>query len=124
MDEQPNIHTIGEGKSFHEQIDEVRKVMEENLRYTKVIHQFTPKDAITKEQEMQKLLNDNLQYSKACYALLEKLNKWLFWHKVLSVVKILLILVPIILGIIYLPPLIKAALDPYVELLGEVKSLK
>src|SRR3989344_3649704 len=121
MEEDINIHTSGGGKPFHEQIDEVRKIMEENLRYTKVIHDFTTKDAAEREKEMMKLLNDNFEYTRACYALLEKINRWIFWQKIFGVLKILIFVIPLILAIIYLPPLIQTVISPYMELLNDAK---
>lgn len=121
MEEEINIQTPGGGKPFHEQIDEVRKILEENLRYTKVIHDFTPKDAEQKEKEMLKLMNDNFEYTRACYALLEKVNRWIFRQKIYSILKILIFVIPLILAILYLPPLIQNAASPYMELLNDAK---
>jgi len=123
MVDEINLHTSGTGKPFHEQIDEVRNLLEENLRYTKTIHEFTPKDALEREKEFTKLLHDNFEYTRACYALLGKINRWMMWQKIFSVVKILLIIVPVVLAILYLPPLLENALNPYVELLQNSKKI-
>jgi len=54
----------------------------------------------------------------------EKTRKYLMWNRILSFIKILIIIIPIILAIIYLPPLIQNAISPYQELLGEVQTGK
>lgn len=117
-----NIHTTGPERSFHDQIEDVRKIMEENLRYTKVIHELTPKGAVQEQNEMQKLIKDNFEYTKACYALLEKLNRWLFWHHIYTAIKIIVIGVPLILGIIYLPPFFVKYLKPFFDAVEKLKT--
>jgi len=66
--------------------------------------------------EIQALLEKN-------QIVLDKFQKWLVWNRVFVVLKILFIVVPIVLGIIYLPPLIQNAFGPYAELLGNVKGI-
>lgn len=114
-------------EDIREQIDEVRGLLEENLRYTKVIHEFTPKDAKSVESELVKLTHDNLEYTKANYAILEKIRTWLFWQKVTFYVKVVVIYIPIVVSIIfayyYFPPLLKNAIGPYMELLKDVKEI-
>jgi len=45
--------------------------------------------------------------------LTEKVYNYLWWQRVGYVVKLLLIIVPLILGIIYLPPLLSQIINPY-----------
>jgi len=97
-------------------VDNLRKLLEENLRYTKVVHEFTPKDADKRQKEYHELLKENTEYTKACYAVLEKLQRWVFWQKVFTILKIVLFVVPVVLGIIYLPPLLSKLFQPYLEL--------
>lgn len=124
MEENINVNTSGMGKSYHDQIDQVRSIMEENLRYTKAVHEFIPKDSSQRSKEISELLSENLKYTKACYAVLEKMNRWILWQKVFFILKLFLIVVPIILGIIFLPSLLGTAFAPYIELLEESKGIK
>lgn len=124
MDEHANIHTSGENKPFQERVDEIRNLLEENLRYTKVIHEFTPKDALEREKEFQKILKDNFEYTKACYAVLEKIRRWIFFQNIFFIIKFIAIVIPIILAVIYLPPIFKNALSQYLDLLGAADALK
>ena len=117
MAETINARTNSESKSFHQHLDELRQVAEETLRYAKTIHQFTPKDEPERYQALTRLLEDNLNYTKACYALLERWRRVLFWSRIWGVVKVLLVAVPLVVGAIYLPPLLRQWVDQYAKLL-------
>jgi len=127
MSEQNRENTISDNqdsKSFHDQMDELRGILEQNLRYTKTIHEFTPKDAIKRDEDFNKHLKEIADYTKASYAVLEKVDKWIFWQKIFFILKIFFIAIPIVLGIIYLPPLLESVLQPYQELLNSINSIK
>lgn len=117
MPENVSPHTSGQSQSFHEHLDNLRGVAEETLRYAKTIHQFTPKDTAERYQELKTLLEDNLNYTKACYAQLERWRRWLFWNRVWGGVKFVFIAVPLVLGAIYLPPLVQQWVEQYMKLL-------
>lgn len=70
------------------------------------------------DQELKELLEKNLEYNKAIYEQVEKTRKYIFWGRVVEAVKLTIIVVPIILGILYLPPLIKSFFSFYQGLLG------
>ncbi len=69
-------------------------------------------------EQFKKLLEENLAYSKAIYDSILKIRRYIFWNYVINFVKLILIVIPIILAIIYLPPLIQQFFDTYKELLG------
>jgi len=69
-------------------------------------------------EEIKKLLEQNLAYSKEIYRLTKKIKAYINFQKVMSIIYILLIVVPIILSIIYLPPLLKGVFDQYQDALG------
>ncbi|HKK53993.1 MAG TPA: hypothetical protein VJ926_00515 [Patescibacteria group bacterium] len=64
-----------------------------------------------KEADLEKLLKQNLAVSQEILNISRYIKKYIFWSRIISVVKILIILVPIILGIMYLPPIIERAVD-------------
>jgi hypothetical protein len=73
------------------------------------------------EQEIQQLKNlmkQNLELTHELEAEMRKVKNYLFWAKVWSWVKLALIMVPIILALIYLPPIIREALDEYYGVIG------
>ena len=57
-------------------------------------------------EEQNVILKDILEQSR-------KTGRYLLWLKILSILKILIVVAPIILAIIYLPPFIKKAVDAY-----------
>ncbi|MBU1987293.1 MAG: hypothetical protein ABII94_00555 [Patescibacteria group bacterium] len=59
------------------------------------------------DQEIKKILKQNTELTKEIYKMTKKISRFIFWQKVFNILKILIILVPITLGIIYLPPLFK-----------------
>jgi hypothetical protein len=58
------------------------------------------------DEQIKKLLEENIEYSKEIYHLNLKVKKYIFWGRVMATVQLLFIVVPIILGIVYLPPLL------------------
>ncbi len=71
---------------------------------------------------MKNLMKQNLELMHDLEVDVRKIKNYLFWQKVASVIKILLILIPLALAIIYLPPIIKDAMGQYYGLIGGVKS--
>jgi hypothetical protein len=70
------------------------------------------------DEEIKKLLEENLKLTKEIYAMTKKIKSFITFQKVMSFVYFLLIVVPLILGIIFLPPLLKNVYSQYSELLG------
>ncbi|MDO8592933.1 MAG: hypothetical protein Q7R92_04185 [bacterium] len=70
------------------------------------------------DEEIKKLLEQNLELTKEVYAMTKKIKNYITFQKVMSVFYILIIVVPVILSIIYLPPLLKNVFDQYKDLLG------
>lgn len=74
------------------------------------------------DEQFKKLLEENLAYSKAIYDSILKIRRYIFWNHVINFVKLIFIAVPIVLAIIYLPPLIQQFFDTYKELLGTFQA--
>lgn len=68
--------------------------------------------------DLRELLEKNLKWSQIIYEQNRKINSKLFWTAVANWIRVLLIAVPLILAVIFLPPLLKKALSGYSELLG------
>jgi cytochrome c biogenesis protein ResB len=73
---------------------------------------------INDAEDIKKLLEQNLKYSKEIYRLTKKIKNHLTFQKVMSLIYFLLIVVPLILSIIYLPPLVKNYWNQYLGLLN------
>jgi hypothetical protein len=70
------------------------------------------------DEEIKKLLEENLAYSKEVYRLTRKIKNYITFQKIISLIWLILIVAPIILGIIYLP-LLKSVFNQYKSLLGD-----
>jgi hypothetical protein len=71
----------------------------------------------TEGEKLESLLRDNLESTAKILKDIRFIKKSLRWQRAWSVFRFLLIVVPIILGVIYLPPLIKETLETYRNLL-------
>ncbi|MBU4332780.1 hypothetical protein KKD19_02310 [Patescibacteria group bacterium] len=78
-----------------------------------------PDEKPNQQEELLKLLKENLEYNKAIYKMSKKTKKFILTLQIMSIVKLLLIVVPVILAIIYLPSLLQNWIGPYQELLGQ-----
>lgn len=70
------------------------------------------------DEEIKKLLEENLMYSKEIHKYARSTNRMLMFDQVMSVIKILIIVVPLIWGFLYLAPYLKQTMGMYSELLG------
>lgn len=68
--------------------------------------------------DLKELIEKNIQLSQEVLESNKKIEGFVFWQRVFSVLKILIIFIPLILGVIYLPPLLKDVFKTYQELLG------
>ena len=66
--------------------------------------------------EQTELLRRNLELSEEILKKTEYIKTYVKWQKIWGIINILLIVTPIILGIVYLPPLIKNYLSNFTAL--------
>jgi len=71
---------------------------------------------ITKE-EVTKLLQANLERSEEILKISQEIKKYIHWQNIWGISRLLLIVIPLIIGFIYLPPLIKEVFQSYQSLL-------
>lgn len=74
-------------------------------------------------QELKELLEKNLEKNQEILLKINKFNNYIIWQRVWLVVKLFLIMVPVIISVIYLPPLLKNAFSSYQELL-DIPTIK
>jgi len=67
--------------------------------------------------ELKSLLEENLKMTKEIYEVAKKVKHFMFWQRVYGLLRILIIVVPIILAIIYLPPILSGVFKQYSELM-------
>lgn len=70
------------------------------------------------DEEIKKILEENLKLTQEIYEMTKKIKSFITFQKVMSFVYFLLIVGPLVLGIIFLPPLLKNVFSQYSELLG------
>jgi len=70
------------------------------------------------EDEIKKLLEKNLELTEEVHKMVKSVKSYMLWQNIFSFLKILIIVVPIVIGIIYLPPLLKGVFQQYQSLLG------
>lgn len=70
------------------------------------------------QDSVQSLLEKNLKWSQLIYEQNEKIKRTLTWMVVGNYVRLSLILIPLIAGILFLPPLVKNMMQQYESVLG------
>ena len=66
-----------------------------------------------KDEQIKKLLEQNLAYSKEIFNLSKKTKKYILWGRIMSFISLLFIIIPIILGVVYLPTILNNTLDKF-----------
>jgi len=72
---------------------------------------------IETSQDLQALLRENLEMTKEIRAMVRHINVYVAWQRIFGWLKVLLILIPVILGIIYLPPIFSDAYHNFLQLI-------
>lgn len=70
-----------------------------------------------KKDSIEELLKKTLEISQKNQADISYIKRFVIWSQVWGAIKIFLILIPIVLGILYLPPFFKDWLEVYQELI-------
>ncbi len=67
--------------------------------------------------EQTELLRRNLEISEEILKKTDYIRVYVKWQKVWGVINVLLIIIPIIIGIVYLPPIIREYLEQFTSLI-------
>ena len=101
--------------------------MEEKINHKKlVLNKQSVQEGglvINKDDEMKKMIEESLEWSKKVYEQNRKITKRLNWMVWGSYFKLAIIIIPIILGVIYLPPLLGEVWSNYQSILGITSDL-
>ncbi|MDP2586824.1 MAG: hypothetical protein Q8P32_03570 [Candidatus Komeilibacteria bacterium] len=68
---------------------------------------MTNYNAAPPDEQMKKMLEQNLAYSKQIYLMTKKVKNYMMLGIIMSWVKIFLVVAMLVLGVIYLPPLLQ-----------------
>ncbi|MFH1522640.1 MAG: hypothetical protein ABIE43_02360 [Patescibacteria group bacterium] len=74
------------------------------------------------EQNIKELLEKNLELSQDMHKMVKSIKNYVIGQRIWFVIKLLIIAIPLIVGFIYLPPLLKDLFVQYKELLGGVSG--
>lgn len=77
-----------------------------------------PNPSMSVNERLEALLEENLALSKNIYKSAEKTRHYILWGQILGWVKVLILVIPIIIGYIYLQPYIKDVFSTYQGLFG------
>ncbi|PIR73604.1 MAG: hypothetical protein COU40_01750 [Candidatus Moranbacteria bacterium CG10_big_fil_rev_8_21_14_0_10_35_21] len=72
----------------------------------------------TNKKTIEEMMTENLQLTQEIHKMTKSVKNYVIVQRILSVVYLLLIVVPLILSIIYLPPLLGNVIGQYQNLLG------
>jgi len=70
------------------------------------------------EEDIKKLLEKNLALAEETQEMVKGIRNYVRWQKAWGWIKFFVIIVPLILTLIYLPPLLSNLINQYQELLG------
>lgn len=101
--------------------DEATKKPESNmgsLESTATLNKTNASEAAKAEPSLKELIEKNLKWSQIIYEQNRKINNKLLWTAIAEWLKVLLIVVPLVLAILYLGPLLKGVISQYSDLLG------
>jgi hypothetical protein len=73
------------------------------------------------DEEIKKLIETNIQLTQQALGDLAKVNRYIFWQKIVTFIYLFLIVAPIIFALIYLPPLLGSSLEQYQDILETLK---
>lgn len=59
------------------------------------------------DEDIKKLLEQNLAKNEEIYQLMKRLKSYLLMNQIFGVIRLLIIVVPLVLALIFLPPLFK-----------------
>jgi hypothetical protein len=71
------------------------------------------------DQEIKELLEKNLALSLEIAESLKHVRSFIKWQNIWATARLLIVLVPLIIGFLYLPPLIKEYLSNYQQILNQ-----
>jgi len=76
------------------------------------------KENESKEEVLERLARENLNLAREILEYTKKTRRYILFGQILNVIKIILIIGPIIIAVIYLPSIIREFISTYSDLLG------
>ena len=74
------------------------------------------------EEEIRHLLEENLKLTREVHRMVAKMRKYLMWQRAISMLYFIMLIAPLILAIIYLPPILRPLWEEAQPLLGALPN--
>lgn len=65
------------------------------------------------EHQIKELLEKNLAYTQEMFTIMKKIQRYILLGRIISIIYIILIVTPIVLGIIYLPNILRNTINSF-----------
>lgn len=75
-------------------------------------------DTNNEDSELNQLIKENLALTKEVASMVRHINKYVAWQRIFGWIKALFVVIPVIVGAIYLPPLFKDIYQQLMSILG------
>lgn len=66
------------------------------------------------------MLRQNLEYSKGIHKMMVRTQRYILWSQIFSIIKLVIIIVPVVLAILYAVPILREAIETYKQLMGNI----
>lgn len=73
---------------------------------------------LPQNDDVKSLLEKNLELTQEIHGMMRSVKRYMLWQRIMGMIYFLLIVVPIIISIIYLPPLLKNLFGQYQQILN------
>lgn len=79
---------------------------------------------VSTEEQIKKLMVQNLQLTREIHEMTRRINGYVTFQKIMSIMWLVLIVAPIIWSVFYLPPLLKGIMDQYSGIMGSQSGIE
>jgi hypothetical protein len=79
---------------------------------------LSPEVEVDKNDGLKSLLEENLAMTKEIRAMVRHINVYVAWQRIFGWLKVFIILIPIVIGFIYLPPILSDAYQSFMKLVA------
>jgi hypothetical protein len=82
------------------------------------VNKTSATESVKSDPSLKELIEKNLKWSQIIYEQNRKINNKLLWSAIADWLRVFLILIPLVLGILFIPALFKGVMSQYGDLLG------
>ena len=73
-------------------------------------------------EDLQRQINKNLEYTKEIHTMVKQIRKYIIFQQIFSVIKIVVIVVPLVIAVMFALPFFKEALNTYQGVMGNLNK--